>query len=773
MINTVKLKLITAILGTIIVFFANWAFAANLTESVLTPMSATPGVSTNHTITFRTTSAIPAGGIIKITYPAGFDTSGVELGAYPSLFGTPTISSLLDTVVITMGPDSNVRALDLLSFQLLHVTNPVNSGNYSVSIETRNVNGQTIDGPTSTANFTIGQVQTLDHFNVVPSVNNPSVGSDLMLTITAQDTANATVTAYNGSPVLSGLAASPNNTQPYYGPVNFVNGVANVIVRSYSTQANQSVIVTDSGRTGNSGVINFVAGSLGAINITPNTTQTITAGQTVQFASIAIDTYGNVRSGDILTWTNANNTGLLTNTIAGTYPVSAKSGSINSNIVNVLVNPAALHHIQVSPSTNQSVKAGQTIQFTATCFDQFNNVRTGDVISWTNTNNSGLFTNNLNGIYNVKALSGGISSSEISVTVTHSEIVDHLTISPVNTHLVNADSSQTFTILAYDQYGNSWDVSNQTNFTSTDPKGSFVNNIYNAGKVGSWQITATFGDKSISTNITIDSAGTAAKAEPTNTVTQIDLNSVYQFIVKVYDADSNELSNPNIAWSIVEGNDNAVIDNQGRFIANKIGSYKVKATSGNASTIIVFEVKEAKNSSNSSSNQSSDSNKSTGSSNNTSSNSNTTSNTNSTNSTTSSSVQLVSPTNQSSTKTSSNQQSNKQDSAVVSSDNANQGVAVIVDDSNGQIKSAEVVTEGADSSKDKKQVNWVTIASIIIGLLILILAYWAYSIWVTPIETIDKKEANKNIPIPPAPIDKVNTSEDDKIDLTKDDLTRW
>jgi hypothetical protein len=351
--------------------------------------------------------------------------------------------------------------------------------------------------------------QNVDHFSVVPSSNSVIIGQDVTLTITAYDSSNNVILDYNGSPILSGLDVSPNNTTPHYGPMNFVNGVSNTIIRSFSNQPNQSITINDSNIVGNSGTINFSAGPLNSISI-PFVDKSLSAGQSVQFNTICYDAYLNERSGDLITWANTNSSGLFESTLAESYQVKANSGTINSNVVNV--------------------------------------------------------------------------------SVSHANIVDHLTISPTDIHLSSTDQSQNYTVTAFDQYQNSWDATNQATFTTTDPKGSFILSSYYAGKVGSWTVQASYGEKSITTGIIIDFPGKADKIEFVNLPDVINTNDIIQFYTKVFDKDGNELSSPTTVWTITEGINNSVIDTNGRFLSNLAGTYKIKNQFENASTILTISI---------------------------------------------------------------------------------------------------------------------------------------------------------------------------------------
>lgn len=667
MFKLIKLKFWTVLLGFLALFFAgNTALAADLTTINVTPESANLGVITNHAISFRTSAngAINQGGMIWIRYPHGFNLSQVTLGTdLGGNLGNASLIRNIDTVVIMVGANSNIGNSTLVSFQLNGVVNPSLSGNYAVTVESQNNLGQNIDGPNTSSTFNIGQI--LDHFSVVPSTASTTVGSDIALTITAQDANNSTITSYNGTPAPSGLVTSPDGTVPYYGPITFINGMANVTVRGYSAQSGQSVTIADSGRTGNSGVINLAFGPLDIININPNTNQTVTAGQTLQFTATSTDSYGNLRSGDIFTWTNTTNSGLFNTTTTGSYSIRASSANIDSTIVNV--------------------------------------------------------------------------------TVVHAEEIDHLSISPTDIHLSNADQTQVYLVEARDQFANSWNVTNQIVFSTTDPKGLFKGNIYSAGQVGSWIIKATLGDKNISTSVTIDNPGAPAKLEFTNSVNQIDLNTICDFNAKVSDIDSNQISGANIVWSVVEGSDHAVIDSNGRFIANKVGTYQVKIQSGNISTTLTVKVVDPN------------------------ANKITVEQLNSTDSISSKNTGGV-------TSTPSSASSNQSPDSV--SQNTDQTV-VVTDDSQGKIKATEITTEGAGNVSQKQSKNRMMYVTILVGLAILALAYWGYNIWFKLVEQKVKPEnkevkSEKNVPKPEIKSDKPNTitKEIPQIKDT-DDKTRW
>lgn len=437
----------------------------------------------------------------------------------------------------------------------------------------------------------------------------------------------------------------------------------------------------------------------------------------------------------------------------------------------ILVTAGQLTSIDISPINSQTITAGQTIQFTVVSYDALGNLRSGDIFTWTNTNNTGLFTTTTAGNYQVKASIGSVDSNLVSVTVIHTVAVDHLSINPTDIHLANADQTQSYTVMAYDQFNNSWDVTTSAIFSTTDPKGTFVNNTYSAGKIGLWQIKAEFSGKSVITNITIDNAGVPNKIEFINAISELNTNNIYQFKVKVYDTDGNEISNPSITWSITQGLENSIIDSNGRFLANKIGIYKIKAQGENSSVILTFEVKDTASSNSSASSSSSSENSSTS--------SQTTSIPSDLPSTPSDSSSDNVATVKSSESNIVSTPASVSSEQVTNNQNLPETIVEVLDDSQGKIKSAEVVTTGAENDQNENKSRIVMILSIVITAGILGLAYWGYMIWTKPVE--EKVKPKNRIVIPRKNIFKtkskisksdVATKEIPKIEDIED-KTRW
>ncbi|MEM3433259.1 MAG: Ig-like domain-containing protein, partial [Candidatus Methanomethyliaceae archaeon] len=89
----------------------------------------------------------------------------------------------------------------------------------------------------------------------------------------------------------------------------------------------------------------------------------------------------------------------------------------------------------------------------------------------------------------------GGKSDTGTLVVGHGSL-DHVALSP-KTATIPAGSSQSYTLTAYDPYGNSWDVTSSATFTITPSAGgSWSGNTYTSEKAGTWTVTGSYGGKS-------------------------------------------------------------------------------------------------------------------------------------------------------------------------------------------------------------------------------------------------------------------------------------
>ncbi len=90
----------------------NWLFAGGVLSTVsVTPASLVSGSTSNNTVVFTTTSAIPSNGKIRVTFPAGFNVAGVTTATSTSdLDGTLTVTVSGQDVTITRSGGTNFSA---------------------------------------------------------------------------------------------------------------------------------------------------------------------------------------------------------------------------------------------------------------------------------------------------------------------------------------------------------------------------------------------------------------------------------------------------------------------------------------------------------------------------------------------------------------------------------------------------------------------------------------------------------------------------------------
>lgn len=270
-------------------------------------------------------------------------------------------------------------------------------GVYYVSVSSGGISSQTIEVDVDCLG--------LDHINISPVTDqNPVPGQMIQFTAQAQDSNGNNI---SGLPSFTWTDATPNSsTSARFWKTSFgVYHVSASLCGIFSPSITETIDKTY---------------FLDHIDISPNTTQNITAGQTIQFINQGKDDWGNAITGwnqyFANPWTGTNSNGLFNNTTAGTYSVLAYNG-INSPIVSVNVVPASLDHINISPNISQTITKGQNLQFSAQGQDQYNNNISGLNYNWTGTDSAGLFHATSAGIFAVKVSSGGKESALISVTV--------------------------------------------------------------------------------------------------------------------------------------------------------------------------------------------------------------------------------------------------------------------------------------------------------------------------------------------------------------------
>jgi len=170
--------------------------------------------------------------------------------------------------------------------------------------------------------------------------------------------------------------------------------------------------------------------TLASIAITP-ASSSVASGATDQFTAVGKDGAGNTISGLTFTWASSatsvatiSSSGVATGVLAGTTSITASSGGITSSAVTLTTTPGALASIAITPASS-SVASGATDQFTATGKDGAGNALSGLTYTWESSatnvatiGSSGLATAVAAGATSITASSGGVTSSQDTLTVT-------------------------------------------------------------------------------------------------------------------------------------------------------------------------------------------------------------------------------------------------------------------------------------------------------------------------------------------------------------------
>jgi len=169
-------------------------------------------------------------------------------------------------------------------------------------------------------------------------------------------------------------------------------------------------------------VLDFtIIGGIETVSISPEGDQVVEAGETIDLSAEAYDEYGNLIEEDdtVFDWENTDETGLFEETEVGKYAVTATHEGVTSEPTIVTVEPADVEYVLIDPDEDQTIETGETIDFSAEAYDEYDNL-ISDVatdFTWENTDDSGIFDEIEAGKYSVTASYEDVTSETIIVTV--------------------------------------------------------------------------------------------------------------------------------------------------------------------------------------------------------------------------------------------------------------------------------------------------------------------------------------------------------------------
>ena len=287
----------------------------------------------------------------------------------------------------------------------------------------------------------------------------------------------------------------------------------------------------------------------------------VVAGTNQAFTAQALNQFGNVIPGAVITWSSASNIGTITpvggvftasTSAGGVGNVTASSGTVSSNAT-ISVVPAGLDHITITPSS-LVIERGFSWRFNASGQDAFNNPISGLTYVW-NTNVGTVIGSGASAAYFVaqtfvgngylNASAGGkMVSANISVIFGQ---LTHIKVVPATANVV-AGRSQNFTATGYDSLNNAvvgLDFTWTTNVGTMN--GSQLTAQTTAGVSG--YVMATSGLVNASAYVSI-TAGVPDHIELSPAVMNHTIaNTVHQFTAIGKDVDNNTIPGMVFNWT--------------------------------------------------------------------------------------------------------------------------------------------------------------------------------------------------------------------------------
>lgn len=165
-----------------------------------------------------------------------------------------------------------------------------------------------------------------------------------------------------------------------------------------------------------------------------------------------------------------------------------------------------------------------------------------------------------------------------------------LTVAPTEAALT-ADGSQVFTATAHRADGSTENVTSGATWSTNDPQGSLTGSTYQAGKAGEWRVQAVFESLTAQSSVTVKPGALKELAiNPNSDPEFIDRDAKRRFRTQGFDQHDNVVTGFTVVWSVI--GDIGVIDQAGLFTAQKVGTGKIQAASGQVVAQIAVVVNE-------------------------------------------------------------------------------------------------------------------------------------------------------------------------------------
>jgi uncharacterized protein YjdB len=416
---------------------------ATVSTASSTTLSATVRDANGAIVTDRVVAWTTSNALI-----ATVSQSGVVTGIAP---GTATITATSEkksanaTVTVTLVPVGRVQVapatVSLPAGQATTLTATVTDAN-GVVVTNRPVTWSTSDPRVATVSQS-GVVSALAVGTATISATSGVASGTSAITVTAAPvqsvsvspstlslaqgktgTLSATVVDAIGGTV-SNPSVSWSSRNPAVASVDAVTGVVTAVAVGSTT------IDASSGGKSGSAAVTVTAPPIASITISPSSAN-VTAGQAVSLTATVEDANGNVVTGSTVTWTSSdvqvaspnssgNSTANVSTSKAGTATITASVGGVQGTAT-ITVDPGAVSTVTVTAPSN-NLKVGNTMQLTATAFDNKGNTVPNQGFIWTSSNGNatvsptGLVTGRRSGNVTIRASTALIGGRTGSVQI--------------------------------------------------------------------------------------------------------------------------------------------------------------------------------------------------------------------------------------------------------------------------------------------------------------------------------------------------------------------
>ncbi len=408
------------------------------------------------------------------------------------------------------------------------------------------------------------------------TIDDQTAGESFNITITAFDEYGNLPEDYTGEATLEDDTGTiePNRTG------TFIDNSWSGEVTITRSREDMTIRARDGRIYGESSSFNVTGAKLDHIEIYPSESQTVVAGDELQFSAEAFDVFGNMITDDAMDfeWENTSVEGIFEETIAGEYSVRAEYENLTSANVSVTVEPSKAESVELDPREDLTVTAGVDVQFSAEAYDEYGNLVTDDEedFLWSAEGafiDAGLFYHRKVGDYSVTAIlfeEREIKSAPTVVTVEPAD-ASYVMLAPQYDQVVKAGEEIDFSARVYDEYDNLID-DDDTNFTwkNTDDTGLFYETV-----TGIYNVTASYEDsdkisETVSVEVEPADASYVMLAPEDNPV--VKAGEEIDFSARVYDEYDNLISDDeeDFLWQNT--------DDAGLFYKIRTGIYNVTAS---------------------------------------------------------------------------------------------------------------------------------------------------------------------------------------------------